>query len=132
MTAIGSDGSYPKWKLLDHVVDEVDVVGLRVAAVDLECANACGVVDGRVLITSHRPALLPLQCQELHVYLHVVAGNLLLVAMRMNCTPSHPVRKSVEAMSLADPIDGRVGRPDAVVAPEVPDDTNRPHVVGPA
>jgi hypothetical protein len=78
VTAIGSNRSYPKRELVHHVVDEVDSVGLGVAAVDLECANSCGVVDGRVLITSHRRALLPLQCQELHVYLHVVAGNLLL------------------------------------------------------
>jgi len=61
-----------------------------------------------------------------------VARNLLLVAMRMDGTPSNAVRKSVEAMPFADPIDGRVGRPDAVVAMQVPDDTNRPHVVGPA
>jgi len=49
-----------------------------------------------------------------------------------NGTPADAVWKSVEAMPLADPIDGRVRRPDAVVAIQVPDDTNRPHVVCPA
>jgi hypothetical protein len=132
VTAIGSDGSYPKRELLHDVVDEVDGVGLRVASVDLECANSRGVVDGCVLVTSHRRTLFPLQRQELHVDLHVVAGDLLLVAMRMDGTPSDTVRKSVDAMPLADPIDGRVGRPDTVVAMQVPDDTNRPHVVGSA
>jgi len=46
----------------------------------------------------------------------VVAGNLLLVAMRMYGTPSDTVRKSVEAMPFADPIDDRVGRLDVVIS----------------
>lgn len=41
------------------------------------------------------------------------------------------VRKSVGAMLLADPIDGRVGGLDAVAAPEVPDNADRPHVPRP-
>ena len=129
MTSIGSNGSYPKRELLDHIVDEVDGVGLRMAAVHLECANSRGVIDGRVLVTPHRRALLPYQRQELHVHLHVVAGNLLLVPVRMDGAPSDAVRKSVEAMPLADPVDGRVGRLDVVVASEVPDNADRPRVV---
>ena len=48
MTAVGLNRLNPKRELVDDVVDEVDGVGLA-AAVDLERANLCGVIDGRVL-----------------------------------------------------------------------------------
>jgi hypothetical protein len=56
----------------------------------------------------------------------VVARNLLLVAMGVYSTANDAVRKPVEAVPLADPMDGRVRGPDPVVALQVPDDTTRP------
>ena len=52
--AIGGDGLDPERALLDPVTDEVDGVGLGVGLVDLQRPNACGVVDRRVLVASHR------------------------------------------------------------------------------
>ena len=40
VTTVRPDGSYPKGKLVYHIVDEVDGVRLRVTAVDLERANS--------------------------------------------------------------------------------------------
>jgi len=40
----------------------------------------------------------------------MVARNLLLVPMRVNGSPSNPIREAVEAVSLAHAIHGRVGR----------------------
>jgi nitrite reductase/ring-hydroxylating ferredoxin subunit len=73
--------------------------------------------EGRcVRIPSHGPASFPLQGQELDVDLHVVAGDLLLVSMRVHGPPSNPIRESVESMPLADAIHGRIGRLDVVIA----------------
>ena len=49
MASVGLDRANPKRKLFDHVVDEVDGVGLGVAAVHLERAYAGGVLDGPLL-----------------------------------------------------------------------------------
>ena len=55
VAAVGSNGSNAERELLDHIVDEVDRIGLGVALVDLQCTNSCRVVDRRVLIAPHRP-----------------------------------------------------------------------------
>jgi len=129
VAAVSSDGAYPERELRDDVVDEVDGVSLGMSAVDLECANSRGIVDRRVLISPHRRALLSRQRKELHVNLHVVPGNLLLVSMGVDSPPSYTVWESVEAMPFADPIDGGVGGLDIEVALQVPHDAHRPHVV---
>jgi hypothetical protein len=59
----------------------------------------------------------------------VVARNLLLVSVSVYRAPPNAIRKSVETMPLADPIDGRVGRLDAVIALQIPDDSYRAHVI---
>ena len=131
VAAVGSDGADPKRELLYHVVDEVDGTRLGVPAVDLQRPNARRVIDGRVLVAAHRGTVFPLQSEELHVDLYVVAGNLLLVAVRVHGPSPDAARKAVQTVPLADPIDGCVRGLDAVVALEVPDDAQRPHVVRP-
>jgi hypothetical protein len=74
------------------------------------------IVDGGVLIPPHRPAPFPSQSQELDVYLNVVAGNLLRVSVRMDCTPAHAIREFVQAVPLADSIDCRIGGLDVVIS----------------
>lgn len=96
----------PKGELFHHVVDEVDGIRLRVPLVDLQHSNSVRVIDGRVLVAPYRRSLLSLQREELHVYLHMVARNLLLVAMCMHGTSADSVRKpAMPWMALADPID---------------------------
>ena len=72
------------------------------------------------------------RAKELHVYLHVVAGNLLLVAMRVYGASADSVRKPGHAMALADPIDRGIRALDVVIPRHVPRDADRTHVVGPA
>lgn len=132
VSPIGSDRVSPERKLLGNVADEVDGVGLRVAAVNLQRANSRSIIDGRVRVPPHRrPFLLP-QSQEFQVYLRVVARNLLLIAMRVCCAPSNTIGEPIETMTLADPVGGRVGCLDVVIPLQVPDDALRPHVVRPA
>lgn len=132
VAAIGADRSDPERELLDHVVDEVDRIRLSVAVIDLECTNSRGVVDRRVLITPNRRSLLSRKREELHVYLHVMARNLLLVPVRVHGTSPNSVRKPGHAMALADPINRCVRSLDVVIPLHVPRDADRSHVVGPA
>ena len=69
---IGSDRVSPERELLGDVANEVDGVGLRVAAVDLQRANSCIIIDGRVRVPPHRRPLLLPQSQEFYVYLYRV------------------------------------------------------------
>ena len=45
---------HPKWKLLDHVIEEVDSVHLRMPWIHLEGTDTRSVVDGGVLIPTRR------------------------------------------------------------------------------
>jgi hypothetical protein len=49
MTIIGSDFSYPEWELVDDVIDKVLSVSLGMLLVDLERADAGGVINGGIL-----------------------------------------------------------------------------------
>ena len=60
VAAVGSNGSNAERELLDHIVDEVDRIGLGVALVDLQRTNPSRIVDRRVLIAPYRPAPFPL------------------------------------------------------------------------
>jgi hypothetical protein len=64
VSSVGSDGAYPKRELLHHIVDEVDGVSLRVAAVTLQRANSSSIVDRQtepeVLVRSGSA----MRCQE--------------------------------------------------------------------
>ena len=132
MSAIGADGSYPKRKLFHHVIDEVDGIRLRVATIDLECTDSCGVVDRGVLVAPDGRSLLSRQREELHVYLYVMARNLLLVAMRVYGASTDSVWKSGHAMPLADAVDRRIGGLDVVIALQIPGHSDRSHGGGPA
>ena len=120
VATVGSDGANPEGELVNDIVDEVDRVGLGVAAIHLQRSDSRRIVDGGVLIPPHRAALFPLQGQKLDVYLYVVPGDPLLVAVRVHGTPTHSIGESVEPMPLTDPIYRRVGCPDVVVALQVP------------
>jgi len=69
----------PEGELLDHVVDEVDGVGLIVPVVDFQGPDACGVVDGGVLVTLDRSAIFAFERQELDVDLDVVPWDPFLI-----------------------------------------------------
>jgi hypothetical protein len=89
------------------------------------------MIDGLVLIAPNGRAFLAIQCQELHVYLYVMARSLLWVPMRVPGAPPYAPRKLVHAVTIAGTIRRRVGRLDVVVALEMPDDPDRSHVIGP-
>jgi len=92
MAAIGPDHLDAEGELLDHVVDEVDGVGLIVPVVDLQGPDACGVVDGGVLVPLDRGAIFVFERQELDVDLDMVPWDPLLIPGCMNC----PTRRCQE------------------------------------
>lgn len=63
--------------------------------------------------------------------LHVVAWNLFFVAMGVH-SPPHSAGKASQAVSPTDSVDGCIRGLDLMVALEVPDDADWPHVVGTA
>ena len=88
VATVGADGVDPEWEPLNHVVDEVDGVLLGVPVVNLERADAGGVIDRRVLKPPDPSSALCLEIQEGYVDLDVMAGNLLFVAVSVNGTPT--------------------------------------------
>jgi hypothetical protein len=64
------------------------------------------------------------------VDLNVVARHLLGTAESVYRPPTHPVRRPVQPIAAKYPIYARVGDLDPVVALEIPDDANRPRVIG--
>jgi len=100
VAAVGLDRADSKRKLFDYVADEVDGVGLGVAAIHLERAYAGSVVDGRVLVAPHGPALFPFQSQKLDVHLDAVTGNSLFVSVGVNRSAAHSIGEPVQAVPL--------------------------------
>ncbi len=115
VTAVRPDGADPKGELLHHIVDEVDGVGLGVAAVDLQGPYTRGIVDRRVLVTAYRCPLLSLQSQELDVYLDVVAGFSLFVAVGVYGPSSDALGQSAQPVTPADAVDRRIGGLEVVI-----------------
>ena len=57
MTVIGADLADTERELIDDVIDKVDRVGLCMLLVDLERANAGGIVSGGILVAPNLLAL---------------------------------------------------------------------------
>ena len=131
VAAISAHGVDPKRELREHVVDERDCVLLGVATIDTKGADSGRVVNGRVQVAPNASAGWPLQCEDFHVGLHVMARYLLGVAMGVDGPATHPIRQDAQAVAAEDPVDRGVRNADAVVARQVPDDPDRPEMVGP-
>jgi hypothetical protein len=65
MAVIGSDFLNAERKGCNDVIHEIDGVGLVVAFVDLQGADTCGIINGRVLKTPGLGALFVYESQEL-------------------------------------------------------------------
>src|SRR6516162_5570417 len=131
MPAVRPHGVNPERELLDDMVDEGDRVLLRVTPVDLESPHPGGIIDRRVLVAANPLAVFAPQRQELHVDLHVMAGDLFLVPMRVHGAPPDAIREPVHPMALQGAVYRGVPDPDVVVALQVPDNPDRPEVIGP-
>ena len=65
MTIVGANFLDPKRELLDDMINEVDLVSLRVFKVDSECSDPRRVVDRDILEASNILTLLSNESQEL-------------------------------------------------------------------
>src|SRR5262245_45526373 len=93
------------------MVDEGRRVVLRVTPVDLEGPHPGGIIDRRVLVEPNRMAVLAPRRQVLPVALHVVAGDLFLVPMRVHGAPPDAIREPVHAMALEGAVHPGVADP---------------------
>src|SRR6516165_4209035 len=115
MPAVSPHGVNPERELLDDTVEEGDRALLRVTAVDLKGPHPGGIIDRRVLVAPNPLAVLASEGQELHVDLHVMAGDLFLIPMRVHGAPPDAIREPVHAMALQGAVHRGVADPDVVV-----------------
>lgn len=128
MPSIRPDLLYPERKFLDDMVYKVDGTGLRMSFINLQDPDACCIVDRGILITLDFLAPLSFKDQEFNIHLDMMPRNLLAVALCMNRSFTGLARKAVEAMTFQNPVNGRVGFFDAVVARHVPHDPVGSHM----
>ncbi len=95
MAVIGPDFLDAERELVDDIVNEVDGIGLGMSIVDLERANAGGVIDGGVLEPPHGLAGFTFEDEEFDVHLNMMAWHLLVVALGVDFTDARSARKSV-------------------------------------
>jgi hypothetical protein len=98
MAAIGANCMNPERELLDHEVDEVDGVPLRMP-IDLQSPNSSSVIDGRVLISSDLGFRISLQIDVLDVQLYVMAWHAPGIATRVQSSSPNFARKALEPIS---------------------------------
>ena len=120
MSTIRSDGMNPKGELLDHVIDEIDRALLVMPLVDFECTNPGRIVDCRELIATDLAVILRSQIEKLHVYLDVMARDLLGVAASVDGATSDIARQGTYPIALERAIDARTGGLEAMVTLEIP------------
>lgn len=112
------------------MVDKVDRIRLGMFGVDLQGADPGGIVDGRILEASDLLPGLAGKGQKLHVDLDVMPWHLLLVALGMHGAGSIGSGEQAETMAAESAVDACVGDGDGVVARQVPNDADRPEMVG--
>ena len=99
------------------------------ARVDLQCSDACRVINGRVLISPRRPPVFPDELQERNVHLHVVPRNLLGVPVRVHHSSPDATGSAIQAVAPEEAGDPGVRNRDAVRALEIPNDANGAEVI---
>jgi hypothetical protein len=126
---VGLDDLDPERELLEDVIEELDGGLLVVARVDPQHPDPGAIVDRGVLVVLLAGARK--RFDELHIDLHAVARQRLLVALPPVGVAFVPLRRRqpVEIKALEDPVHARVADLDVVVALEIHRDLQRPEVV---
>ena len=99
VAAVGADALDAEGELRDDVFDEVDGIGLVVAAVDLQSPNAGCVIDRGVLVALDHAATFSLEDEELDVDLDMMTRDLFLVTLGVNGPRSGFARKTAQAVA---------------------------------
>jgi len=106
---IGSDRVSPEREFLGDVANEVDGVGLRVAAVDLQRANSRIIIDGRVRVPP--PPSSASESGILRLPVRGVAGN--PCTQLVNATASSIRLLDIESQASCADADSIEERPDS-------------------
>src|SRR5262249_41635074 len=110
----------------------VDGILLRVALVNLQRADARGIIDGGVLEAAHLLFVLVVEVEELDIDLDVVARHLFLIPLREDGTLPGIAWQAVEAVAQQHGADAAGRDRDVVVALQVPSDAQRPEMISAA
>ena len=121
----------PERELFHYVIDEIDGATLRVAGIDFQGPDPCGVVDGGVLEPLDRFSRRSYEFQELDVDLDVIPRRLLLVPLGWNRSNGAILWESIRTVASKDLVDPSSVYFSGVITHQVPDDPLRPEVVFP-
>lgn len=121
---IGSDFFDAERELFNDVIDEVDRVGLCVFVVNLERPDARRVIDSCILEPADFLASHTSEGEELDVHLDVMTRHLLVVTLGVDFAHARTARQSTNAIAAQDARDPGVGDCDAVIARQIPDDSD--------
>ena len=123
---IGSDRMDSGWKEIYDVIEEGNGVYLCMVRVDHQRAYPCRVIDSRVLIAAHSPAVSSPDLRYIDVHLHLVSRHGLGVAMRVQCPPVRLVWQLANAIPHLDAIYAGKRDLDVVLPFQIPNDSQGP------
>ena len=126
---IGSHFFDAKRELGDDIVDEGDGIGLVVALIDFEGPDTRCIINSCVLITFDRFVIFVFECQELHIDLDLMAGNLFLIPDGVNFAQPRAAWQLAYPITREDTINTCARDLDVMVAGQIPNDANRPEMV---
>lgn len=97
--------------------------------VDLEGADPCRIVYGRMMEASDLLATFSFEGQELDIHLDVMGRHPLTVLLGVDLPGTGSAQQRVEAVAAKNSVDARIGNVDPVIALKMPVDAHRPVVV---
>lgn len=130
VAVVGTNFADPERELFDDVIDEIDCIGLGMFLADLERPDARRVVYGGILEATNFLAARTMEGEEFDIHLDVMAGDLFVVAFRVDLPKARSARQAAYAIAPEDSTDAGFRDFDGVVAREIPDDPDRAEVIG--
>ena len=120
MSPVGSDCVNAKGEFIDDRVGEIHCIGLVMPAVNLESSHTSSVIDGCVLKATYRMLIGVLEAQNLHVYLNMMAWDLLGVPVCMDSPSARVMWHSTDPMTKESPVDACKGGLDSKIVFQIP------------
>lgn len=89
-----------EWEFGNDVIHEVNCILLCMSFVNLQCPDACRIVNCCVLEVPYLATFLSFKIKEFHIDLHVMPGYLLFIADCLNRPFALPIRQVIQIMAL--------------------------------
>jgi hypothetical protein len=129
MAAISTDLLDAERKFFDNKIEEINRTLLVVLFIYLQCADPCGIVDSRVLVSPDLLAFSCLKRQELNIELNVVTGDFFGVPFGVYFPPFCVLGESSYTVSDKSSIDAVAADFGPVVALKVSHNSFRTEMI---